>query len=160
MVHKAVELVLVAAGGAVGACIRYELTNVMTKRLGAAFPWATLTVNCVGCLLIGVVNTLLEQSVLPPWVKPLVTGGFLGALTTFSSFSWDTLSLIRKRHALRVCANVLANVAASLLLVAAGHFATSSLVRVARSQIHHSDASSQPSSSPSWSDIVDMSETD
>lgn len=117
------EWLLVALGGALGAMARYGVTALLTGALGRAFPWGTLVVNCVGCAAIGVVNTLLDGGVLPAWCRALVTAGFLGALTTFSSHAWDTLALLRQHLALRGVANVLANVAAALALVTLGHLA-------------------------------------
>lgn len=121
--ETAVQWLLVVLGGALGAVARYGVTAALTRALGTGFPTGTLVVNCVGCAAIGAVNTLLDGGVLPAWCRALVTAGFLGALTTFSSHAWDTLVLVRRRHALRGAANVLANVAAALALVTLGHLA-------------------------------------
>lgn len=119
----AVQWLLVALGGALGAVARYGVTAALTRALGSAFPYGTLAVNCVGCAAIGAVNTLLDGGVLPAWCRALVTAGLLGALTTFSSHAWDTLALVRRHRAPRAVANVAANVLAALALVTLGHLA-------------------------------------
>ena len=121
--ETAAQWLLVALGGALGAVARYGVTAALTRALGSAFPYGTLAVNCVGCAAIGAVNTLLDGGVLPAWCRALVTAGFLGALTTFSSHAWDTLGLVRGHRAPRAVANVAANVAAALALVTLGHLA-------------------------------------
>ena len=87
---------IVAIGGALGAMSRYFVYNNYAH-LDSRFPWATLTVNIVGSFLIGITFVLIaERAALAPEVRALVTVGFLGAFTTFSTFSMDTIGLLEQ----------------------------------------------------------------
>ncbi|WP_341938464.1 fluoride efflux transporter CrcB [Marinimicrobium sp. C2-29] len=84
----------VALGGALGAMGRFAFTTWLFPVLGPKFPLGTLVANLVGCFLIGLVYVLIvERGLLAPEFRPLVMTGFLGALTTFSTFSLDALLL-------------------------------------------------------------------
>lgn len=84
----------VALGGAVGAMGRFALTTWLFPVLGPKFPLGTLVANLAGSFLIGLVFVLIvEKGLLPPEYRPLVMTGFLGGLTTFSTFSLDALLL-------------------------------------------------------------------
>jgi CrcB protein len=85
----------VALGGAVGAVSRYLVAGFVQKKAGFAFPVGTLSVNVLGSFIIGFFITyFLEFLALPPQIRALVVIGFLGAFTTFSSFSYETISLL------------------------------------------------------------------
>jgi CrcB protein len=88
-------LLIVLCGGA-GSLARYLTGTAIAERLGARFPWGTLTVNLIGSFLIGLLMTLLTErvSVSPNWRFALVVG-FLGGYTTFSSFEWETYAAVR-----------------------------------------------------------------
>ena len=94
-------LLFVAIGGACGATLRYVTTEVAAMLLGRAWtPAATLAVNLVGCLLIGLVAARAGRNVDPAWLidnKPLVAAGFCGGLTTFSTFGLETFKLLETR---------------------------------------------------------------
>jgi len=107
------ELAAIAAGGALGATSRHLIAQAMQRWLGTAFPWGTLTVNVVGSLAIGAVYVALAQRSGGLW-RAAILVGFIGALTTFSTFSLDTLTLLQQGHALRAGVNVLANVGVCL----------------------------------------------
>ena len=111
----------VAVGGACGSCLRYLLTQVMTTLLGKNFPFGTLTVNLLGALIIGMTAGAIQQGVLGahPW-RPLIMVGILGGLTTFSSFSLDTLLLLQQGEWLKGVVNVILNVLLCLLLAWVG----------------------------------------
>ncbi len=84
----------VALGGALGAMGRLGLTTWLFPVVGTRFPLGTLVANVVGCLLVGVAFVLIvDKGLLPPEYRPFVITGFLGALTTFSTFSLDALLL-------------------------------------------------------------------
>ncbi|MBW3533877.1 MAG: fluoride efflux transporter CrcB [Gemmatimonadetes bacterium] len=87
-------LLYIALGGAAGAVARYGLGGWVQDRAGFAFPWGTLVVNVLGCLLIGFAVRYLEAVRLAPEVRALVAIGVLGAFTTFSTFSYETVALI------------------------------------------------------------------
>lgn len=107
----------VACGGAIGACLRFSLTELMASLLGRAFPYGTLSVNLLGSLIMGLMIGAVQQGYIEaqPW-RPLVMVGLLGALTTFSSFSLDTLVLLQQGAWLKGVLNVLLNVCLCLSL--------------------------------------------
>ncbi len=112
------SVVLVAAGGAVGALARHG-SNEFCKRLttttlGRFVPVSTLLVNVVGCLLIGVLMALVRRGQLSEEWRLLLVTGILGALTTFSAFSFETVMLAREESFGLAALNTLANVALSL----------------------------------------------
>jgi CrcB protein len=112
--HLAREMAAVAVGGATGSLLRWAVGLALQKIApGSTFPWSILVVNAVGCLLIGMLGewfTLYHH--LPVWWRLLLVTGFLGGLTTFSSFGYDTLALFEAKHA----GLALANIAGNLLL--------------------------------------------
>lgn len=87
-------LLYIALGGAAGALARYGLGGWVQDRAGFGFPWGTLVVNVLGCLLIGFAMRYLEAVRLAPEVRALTAVGILGAFTTFSTFSYETVALI------------------------------------------------------------------
>ncbi|MDD4160096.1 MAG: fluoride efflux transporter CrcB [Synergistaceae bacterium] len=111
----------VAIGGALGACARYFVSQWAASRLGADFPYGTLLVNVVGCFLLGLFLTLAtERIIVNPYWRLLVAVGFLGSLTTFSSFSYETLRLLDAAGLLSAISNAALNVCAGLLAAWAG----------------------------------------
>lgn len=94
------DFVLVFVGGGIGSLCRYGVNLLTLKYLPVGvFPLATFAVNMVGCLLIGVVAYLAtERAIIPAHFKLLLTVGFLGGFTTFSSFGFETFDLIRNGH--------------------------------------------------------------
>ncbi|MDZ7781080.1 MAG: fluoride efflux transporter CrcB [Gemmatimonadota bacterium] len=89
-------LLYIALGGAAGALARYGLGGWVQNRIAVAFPWGTLTVNVIGCLLIGLSIPYLEALRVKPDVRMLVAVGVLGAFTTFSAFGYETVALLRE----------------------------------------------------------------
>jgi CrcB protein len=123
----------IALAGAAGALARYGLAGLVHRFLGTGFPWGTLSVNLIGCCLLGF---LLELSRLTGWVSPefrTVAGiGFLGAFTTFSTFGVETYRAFEAGDWWGAALNVLANVAGGLLLVVAGGTLARALVHFVR----------------------------
>lgn len=117
----AIKILLVMLGGAVGTLARYGTSLLAAHWLGKAFPWGTLIVNLVGCLLIGVCFGLAARFAWfsPPWRLLLVTG-FMGGLTTFSSFAVETVVNAQDGNWRVAVLNFLANNVGGLLLVVAG----------------------------------------
>lgn len=86
----------VAAGGALGAVARYLLAVRLYSQLGVGFPWGTLGVNVLGCALLGIVLALVEErGAFTPNVRTLITVGFLGGMTTFSTFIYENWLYMR-----------------------------------------------------------------
>jgi CrcB protein len=101
---------LVMCGGSLGAASRYGISLLAARVVGTGFPWGTLAVNLIGCFLIGVVFALIDRMrVLTPDVRLLFVTGFLGALTTFSTFSLETVSIFRSGAIFQPLVNILAN---------------------------------------------------
>lgn len=114
-----------AVGGALGSVSRYVLgTWVQNASNSIDFPYGTLTVNLIGCFVIGFLSQLAEaRGIFTPESRALVFIGFLGGFTTFSSFGNDTLNLLRDGETLNALANIGANVIAGLFLVWLGRSA-------------------------------------
>jgi CrcB protein len=109
---------IVAAGGAVGSALRYGIGQLLAVPKGQ-FPWSTLVVNLFGCFAMGVLlQSGLHRHMERTWL--LAGVGCLGALTTYSAFSGDTLQLIMDKSWSLGIANVIANLLGSLLVCAAG----------------------------------------
>lgn len=120
--NYSITLAVVAFGGAIGAISRFQITNWFSQWFGTAFPYATLTVNVIGSLIMGLLMAALTQgSLIAPHWRPLIGVGFLGALTTFSTFSFDTLALFTQGEWLKAGVNVVANVVLCLLAVYIGY---------------------------------------
>ena len=116
-----VKVLLVAAGGAVGAVSRYALTGVAQHFAGARFPLGTLLCNVIGCLIVGVLGFFMwDRQVLTVHQRLLLVTGFLGGLTTFSSFGYETISMTRDSDWVMAGLNVAASVLLSLAAVWAG----------------------------------------
>jgi CrcB protein len=117
------KLVLIAAGGAVGTLARYGTSSALirvTERVG--FPFGTLAVNLVGCFLIGYLNGLfLERLTVRPEYRLMLIVGFLGGYTTFSSFGWETASLLRDQQYARATVNLLVSNVLGIALVVLGY---------------------------------------
>ena len=108
---------MIAAGGASGACLRFFISETMLKLLGRGFPFGTLTVNILGSLLMGVLYGLIEREIITVSpAKSLIGIGFLGALTTFSTFSMDSLLLLQQGHFLKMALNIVLNVTVCIFM--------------------------------------------
>ncbi len=102
------KLLYIGAGGALGAVARYLLSGWTLRLTGAGFPWGTLVVNVVGCALIGVLTAAFNgRWLVSDETRVLVTFGLLGGLTTFSTFSFETITFIADRQWARAALNVL-----------------------------------------------------
>jgi len=101
---------LVILGAMVGAPLRYLTDRAVQSRHESLFPFGTLLVNVAGCLLLGV----LAGAAVPAPVLALVGTGFCGALTTYSTFGYETLALVERRAYLLATLNVVGSVGAGL----------------------------------------------
>jgi CrcB protein len=114
-------VVAVAVAGSLGALARYGLDGFVSRRTRGAFPWGTFVVNISGAFVIGLVFTLAtERWGLAPWLRSALTIGFLGAYTTFSTFSFETYRLAVDRAYGLAAANMLGSCAAGLAAVYVG----------------------------------------
>jgi CrcB protein len=125
--------VLAALGGALGALARWGLAEALPHSPGG-WPWATLAVNLVGCLLIGVLlAVLLARFPHSHWLRPFLAVGVLGGFTTYSSFAVDVVRLTGAGHEVIAVAYVLVSVLGGVLAVVVG-------LVVARIAIHAVDS--------------------
>jgi CrcB protein len=113
-------LLYIAVGGAVGAVARYGVAGWVQDRAGFAFPWGTLVVNVLGSLLIGFALRYLEAVRWTPELRALVTIGLLGAFTTFSTFSYETVGLLEDGEWLRAGLYAAGSVVLGLVAVYVG----------------------------------------
>ena len=115
------QLLLIAAAGAVGAVLRYGVGKAAQPLGGDTFPAGTLIVNLTGCFLLGLLATyFLERTSLSSEVRTMVTVGFLGAYTTFSTFEYETLELFNDGQWHYALLNIGVSVGAGLLAVWVG----------------------------------------
>ena len=110
------NLLLVALGGAVGSVGRY----LVSKWMEGSFPWGTLTVNIVGCLLIGLLTGLVAKGTLSPEMKLLLVTGFCGGFTTFSTFANESFSMMKAGDAVLAAIYIGLSVAIGILAVYIG----------------------------------------
>ena len=89
-------LFVVGVGGAIGAIARYLLGGWIQTASGSAFPWGTFSVNVSGSFLFGLAIVLLPAMAATAEARQLITVGFLGSFTTFSTFSYEALALLRE----------------------------------------------------------------
>jgi fluoride exporter len=107
-----IPILLVAAGGALGAVARYVVSLAFAQRFGAQWPWGTLFINVSGCVLISLFVGAGSGRIAESNLRYLLPIGFVGAYTTFSTYEFETLRLFEVGRA----ASALAYVAASNLL--------------------------------------------
>lgn len=105
----------IAVGGAFGACSRYLISELCVILLGRAFPYGTLSVNVIGSFIMGLLIAAFENGTLAtePW-RQIIGLGFLGALTTFSTFSMDNVFLMQQGAFFKMGLNVFLNVVLSI----------------------------------------------
>ena len=99
--------VLVFVGGGIGATFRYWLQGAVYRFMGTEFPYGTLLVNVLGCFAIGLLMAVFEERfAVNPGLRLFLTIGILGGFTTYSSFSYETVSMLREGSYLAGTANV------------------------------------------------------
>ena len=121
-------VIYIAAFGAFGCVSRYFLSGWIHDKLGWAFPWGTLSVNVVGAFIIGLTMELgMRGALIPPNLRIGLVTGFLGGLTTFSTFSYETFKLLETGKYLVAFSNVIVSVAVCLLFTWLGILAAKTI---------------------------------
>lgn len=122
----------IGLGSALGGMGRYWCSGVIARAFGEAFPWGTIIVNASGSLIIGFLATLMSPDgrlLVPPDARTFLMIGLCGGYTTFSSFSLQTLNLVRDGEWLWATANVLFSLTLCLAAVWLGHIGAAALSR-------------------------------
>lgn len=115
------KLLLIGLGGFAGAIMRYLMSGLPHKYLNGSFPYGTLLVNVLGCLLIGALMFLVEdRRMLASGTRLFLITGILGSFTTFSTFGFETYALLRESQYVSALANIGANLVFGLVAVVAG----------------------------------------
>jgi CrcB protein len=114
-------ILAIGTGSFIGGISRYLLSLAVQQRFISAFPFATFTVNVIGCFLIGVAYGFSERTSLDPAWRLFLTTGFLGGFTTFSAFSNETFGLLHEGHVWYASAYVIASVVLGVLATWAGY---------------------------------------
>lgn len=126
--HILVQIALVALGSALGGLCRWGVTVWFAELFGTAFPWGTFVINLGGSLFLGWFSTLLSERVIlqeNSWIdvdnlKLMVAVGFTGAYTTFSTFEYESLQMIRNENYLKSLTYIAGSVFLGLVAVQAG----------------------------------------
>ena len=115
------KFIMVFIGGGLGAFARYVVAGWVQESSGNSFPWGTMTVNVIGSLLIGLAMSISSRTFwITPQVRLVLATGFLGGFTTFSTFSYETLSLIQDGEMAFASFNIVCTVTACLVGTWAG----------------------------------------
>ncbi|MFI0808998.1 fluoride efflux transporter CrcB [Streptomyces echinatus] len=111
---------LVVAGAVIGAPLRYLTDRAVQARHDSVFPWGTYVVNVSGCLVLGLLTGAVSAGAAGPQLRLLLGTGLCGALTTYSTFSYETLRLSESGSGIYAAVNVVASVVAGLAAAFAG----------------------------------------
>jgi CrcB protein len=110
------QLLFLAIAGALGTLSRYALGGLMQRITGTGFPYGTLLINILGCILIGLVmQVALTTDLIPSNVRAIITIGFIGSFTTFSTFSYETMKLLEDGALVSAMMNIASNVGLGLI---------------------------------------------
>jgi CrcB protein len=111
----------IAVGGSLGAISRYGIGEFVERRVVSVFPWDIFVVNMTGCLVVGLlVSAVVDRHHTPEWLRLGLITGFVGAYTTFSTFSQDLYDLGQARQFAVLSLNLAASVCGGVLAVLAG----------------------------------------
>lgn len=132
MMQSLGTMIWIMLGGAIGTAGRYLVSGMVARQVGETFPWNTLVVNVVGSFVIGFFATFTgpdSRALVGPNARQFVMIGICGGFTTFSSFSLQTLNLVRDGEWLNAVLNAVISVLACLIGVWIGHVLAATLNR-------------------------------
>jgi CrcB protein len=113
-----IKLVVIGLGGALGAILRYSICDWAARRFEGEFPYGTLIVNVLGCLILGGLMAYIGgRADVSPRLRLFVTIGILSSLTTFSAFGYETVELVSKNEFKLALGSVVANLVLGCLAV-------------------------------------------
>ena len=122
------KFLYISAGAILGANLRYWIGDWAARKLSAGFPYGTLLINFTGSLLLGFFITIAaERLLVDPRLRLLVTVGFLGSYTTFSTFTYESLNLLLKGQVLAGLLNLLGSILLGVAAVGIGIFLAKSI---------------------------------
>ena len=125
------HVLLIALGGSLGSVARYGLSTLVYQATSETFPWGTLVVNLTGCFLIGVVAEIFDAAIVPSEWRSFVTIGFLGGFTTFSTYTLESVNLLREGELRVATVNVLTSNLSGILCVILGMYLSRFLLKLA-----------------------------
>jgi CrcB protein len=121
LIQPYLPFLIIGIGGFLGANLRYLVANGVAARYGTALPYGTFLINVSGSLVIGFFLTIVtERVVAPPALRLFFATGFLGAYTTFSTFTYESLTLILAGNVLAGAANLATSVGLGMVAVTVG----------------------------------------
>ena len=126
------KIIYIASGGAIGAVVRYGMSGWVQNISQSGFPLGTLFVNTLGSLLIGLFWGLTELTPISPAIRLFFTIGFLGSFTTFSTYSVETLSLLRDKETMLGLMNIGLNNLLALVFVFGGYFFSRYIINLSK----------------------------
>ncbi|HWP82179.1 MAG TPA: fluoride efflux transporter CrcB [Bacteroidota bacterium] len=124
------QILFIAVGGSLGAVARYGLSTLVYHSTGETFPWGTLVVNLTGSFVIGVVIELFDTAIIPTEWRSFITIGFLGAYTTFSTYTLETVNLLRDGELKLATFNIVASNLMGILFVVLGIYSFRFLLKL------------------------------
>jgi CrcB protein len=114
------RLLYIGCGGALGTLLRYGVSISVARLTGGTFPWGTMCVNLIGAFIIGFLSALFEITAVSPNLKSFALIGILGGFTTFSSYTLETVNLLRDGELRLALSNILVSNIAGIVLVLLG----------------------------------------
>jgi CrcB protein len=116
------KTIFIAVAGLIGTLLRYWLSGAVARQYGETFPWGTMAVNLIGCLITGAVFFLTEERFLmSPTIRTVILIGLLGGFTTFSAYGLQTFALLREGQFGLATLNVVTSNILGLLMVWVGY---------------------------------------
>jgi len=122
------EIIVIGSGGFLGAISRYLASGWVQNRFNHPFPFGTMMVNVTGSFIIGLLMGIIQNSTVSPLWRLFIGIGFLGAYTTFSTFSYETMMLLRTGSYMEAGLNIILSVVLCLLLVFIGYMAGNAII--------------------------------